>query len=113
MNKKTIKIFISGQISGLPLDEAKAKFDQAENDAVLSVLCISPSSEIETINPMKIVHDHELSWEAYMKADIGELLKCNFIFMINNWQTSKGARIEHAIAIQLGLPVIYSSKFIF
>jgi hypothetical protein len=105
--KKQPKIYISGQITGLSFEQAKAKFEKAEKDAVKRL-----GQGIEIINPMKLEHKPDPTWEDYMEKDIAELLKCDFIYMINNWQDSKGARCEHALAIELGLFVIYEEKYI-
>lgn len=103
---KKQKVYISGQITGLTFDQAKQKFDNAELDAVKRL-----GKEIEIINPMKLQHKFDATWEDYMEKDIAELLKCDCIYMINNWQESKGARCEHALAIELGLFVIYEEKY--
>ena len=39
--------------------------------------------------------------------DIADLLHCNAIYMLQGWQESKGARIEHYIATELGLHIMY------
>lgn len=60
-----MKIYISGKISGIE-QEAKTLFDCAEIALKLK--------GYEPINPMIIKHDHDLSWESYMKADLKALL---------------------------------------
>ena len=74
------KVYISGQITGLSFGQAKAKFDKAENDAVKRL-----GQGIEIINPMKLEHKPDPTWEDYMEKDIAELLKCDFIYI---WWTS-------------------------
>jgi hypothetical protein len=45
-----------------------------------------------------------------MKEDIKALCDCDQIFMLSNWVDSKGAIIEHAIAMYLGIKVIYQTN---
>lgn len=94
------KIYISGKISGIE-NEAHAIFQRAENE--LKQLGFEP------INPMALNHEHDKSWHSYMKEDVKALCDCNAIYMLSNWADSKGAIIEHTIAMYLGLDVIYES----
>jgi len=44
-----------------------------------------------------------------MKEDVKALCECDEIFMLSNWIDSKGAIIEHTIAMYLGLKVCYEA----
>ena len=101
IHPKTVspKIYISGQITGLDIQEASDIFQMAEFH--LKNLGWSP------INPMTIKHDHDQSWESYMREDIKELMDCDAIFMLPNWTISKGAKVEHDIAKSLNIPIFY------
>ena len=95
-----MKIYISGQITGLPLEVAKNNFKEAEQYLIHS-RCLP-------INPFSISHGTDNpTWEDFMVADIRELFKCDGIYMLKGWQNSKGARIEHAIALELGIRIFY------
>lgn len=91
------KIYISGKISGL--DNFQSNFNNAEVELI--------SKGHEVINPCKLNHDHDKTWESYMKKDLIELLHCDEILMLKNWKESKGAIIEHYIALELGLNINY------
>lgn len=93
-----MKIYISGKISGIE-KEAEAIFEKAENELLLL--------GYEVVNPMKIKHDHDLSWSSYMKEDLKAMLCCQAVYMLSNWQDSKGATVERQLAGQLGLKIIY------
>jgi hypothetical protein len=41
----------------------------------------------------------------YMRADIEQLLLANFVVVLPGWERSKGASLEVAVALELGLPV--------
>lgn len=43
------------------------------------------------------------SWSAYMRMAIAQLVQCDEIHMLRGWKESKGAKLEHEIAQQLGL----------
>ncbi len=60
----------------------------------------------EVVNPAEINVDPAKGWEDCMRADIAELVKCEAIAMLPGWQQSRGATLEHHIAMQLGLRVI-------
>jgi hypothetical protein len=96
INKK--KIYISGQISGIE-EQAPKLFQEAET--------LLANSGYEVINPMKLPHDHDKSWESYMREDIKALMDCDEIYMLKGWSSSKGARVEFALACSLGVKVKY------
>ena len=93
-----MKIYISGQISGLPLDEVKAKFQDAENRIV--------EHGDEVVNPLKNGIPSTESWEVHMAADIVLLLDCDAIYMLQGWEASKGATLEKNIAERMGKKII-------
>ena len=59
------------------------------------------------VNPMKLEHLHAKNWEDYMAEDLKELLKCDGIYLMKNWGSSRGARCEYALAKELGLIIIF------
>lgn len=93
-----MKIYISGKISGIEIDAAYY-FASAEQEL--------KSLGYEVINPMTLSHEHDKSWHSYMKEDVKALCECDEIFMLSNWTDSKGAIIEHTIAMYLGIKVKY------
>ena len=42
-----------------------------------------------------------------MAKDIINLIDCEGIYMLQGWEDSQGARIEHAVAKELGKAVFY------
>ena len=95
-----MKCYISGKISGLSQEEAFEKFEKAEKEV--------ESLGYKPVNPMKICpYNPDWEWEAYMEKDIGALLRCKSIYMLNDWGNSKGARCEYAISKELNLNVIF------
>jgi len=100
MGGSEMKIYISGKISGLDLDQAEEYFELYENQII----------EIghEPVNPMK-VHANKIcpEWLDYMRADIKALMDCDAVYAMPNWRQSIGARIEVGLAHDLGIPVYY------
>lgn len=121
-----MKIYISGKISGLPIEEAKALFQTAED----YLLKKYKDYNVEVANPFKLDHakalaleaimEHEKDypeasktvsaydvWCAYMEVDVAAVLKSDGIYMLKNWEQSKGARVEYAIAKEIALTISY------
>ncbi len=92
-----MKVYIAGQITGLDLEEAKANFQVMEEHLT--------EQGYEVVNPMKLPHDHDKSWESYMRECIGALMTCDGIYLLNNYNQSKGAMLELYIAIAVGIKV--------
>lgn len=95
------KIYISGKITGIE-NSAMSIFQNAETK--LSEFGYS------VVNPMKLNHDHDKDWHSYMRVDIKALVDCDEIYMLNNWTDSKGAILEHTIAMMLGIKPTYQTN---
>lgn len=94
------KIYLSGQITGLSHERAKWNFDSAERRLL--------GCGMHPVNPFKIAPEVEgMSWTDYMAQDLPELLKCQGIYMLQGWGHSRGARIEYAVARELGLSIFF------
>jgi hypothetical protein len=91
-------VYISGRITGLPESEAIENFNKAET-ALLE-------KGYTVVNPIKINHDHDKTWESYMKEDIKAMCSCDCIYMIDGWEQSRGAKIEYQLAKDLGMELI-------
>jgi hypothetical protein len=95
------KAYISGKITGME-ERAKELFEQAEKEVI--------ALGYEPINPMKLNHQHGLTWEAYMKEDIKALCDCEAVYLLRNYSDSRGALLELAIANELKMEVIYQQN---
>lgn len=97
-----MKIYISGQITGLDLETAKQNFQIAE-DYLRSI------GYSDIVNPMKIHPEGNIyTWTQYMRADLKALMDCDAIFLLSNWNQSKGAMIEKRIAEDVELLVLFA-----
>lgn len=94
-----MKIYISGKISGTDLTETRKRF--------AAVAKVTKKLGYEPVNPFENGLSEHDSWKAHMLKDIADLLQCKAIYMLQGWQDSKGARIEHYIATKIGMPIMY------
>lgn len=94
-----MKIYISGKISGTDLAETRKRF--------AAVAKVTKRLGYEPVNPLENGLSEHDTWEAHMLKDIADLLQCKAIYMLQDWQDSKGARIEHYIATEIGIPITY------
>lgn len=99
---KRSKIYISGPISGLPFDQV----EQAFNDAQIYL----QEQGYEIINPLDNGLTKNHTWDEHMKADIKLLMDCNIIYLLKGWHNSRGAKIEHNLAVLLKYEVIEQIK---
>jgi hypothetical protein len=95
-----MKIYISGKISGIE-NQAEELFARAEKELL--------ARGFQPVNPMSLNHNHDKSWHSYMREDVKALCECEAVYMLSNWSDSKGAIIEHTIAMYLGLKIHYQA----
>ena len=91
------KIYISGKITGI--DNYADLFAHAE--AKLR------SQGYDVVNPVTLNHNHDKTWEMFMRHDIRAMMDCHAIYMLIGYTGSKGAMIEYRLAQELGMKIIY------
>jgi len=47
------------------------------------------------------------AWEAIMEMDYEIIRRCDGLYMLKNWKESRGAELEHQLALCLGKPIMY------
>ena len=122
----TKRIYISGAVSDIDYNEAQARFNAAQ-------AALEARGGHEVVNPLSlmkwgissaeigfygeiILYNKETGrrravspdeyWRECMDVCLRELLRCDAIYMLNNWRTSRGARVELAVAVELGLEIL-------
>lgn len=99
-----MKVYISGKISGLDLEEAKQRFLQAEEFLV--------GLGIQAVNPLKNGLSVDDDWIKHLCRDIELLHECSHIYMMDGWQESTGACIEYDFANRTGKKILFASNII-
>lgn len=94
------RYYIAGPMTGYA-DLNFPSFYYAEDELV--------ARGIEVINPARINPDLHADWLECMRVDIKYLVDCDGVYMLKGWEKSRGAAIEHFIAVSLGLHVEYEN----
>lgn len=104
----SMRYFISGAITKYTSTpkgrkEAENRFMNAEFELLTGQIAD------EVFNPIRLVEEFgwDEDWKFYMKICMSELIYCDGIYMLSGWEDSRGARIEYAIAQELGLKLIH------
>lgn len=59
----------------------------------------------QPLNPARRGKVDGKSWLSYMRDSLHDIAECDGIALLDGWETSRGARVEHELALGLGLPV--------
>ncbi|KAA6303163.1 MAG: Chromosomal replication initiator protein DnaA [Candidatus Ordinivivax streblomastigis] len=95
------KIYISGAITGLPFNEVQAKFAAAEEKM--------SAEGYEVVSPLKTGIPYNFPWESHIAMDIVLLIGCEAVYLLSDWNISKGATLEKNIAELTGKEIIYET----
>ena len=94
-----MKVYVAGPMSGLP----------EYNFPLFREVCAllrSDYPEWEVISPHEMDEKDTVegwSWQDFMRRDMKVIADCHAIALLPGWATSKGARLEHHVARELGL----------
>ena len=94
------KIYISGKITNNA--NYKADFE-----------AVGLALKIAGFQPVNLAEEHlpdGATWADYMRHGIKLLCDCDAIYMLRGWRESAGAKIEHKLARDLGIEIIYERK---
>jgi hypothetical protein len=112
------RIYVSGAITGRPLDEARKQFEEvcwrlAERgyepvnpfDVPPHPACDCPIPFEEAMGAVGAGGGHD--WGCYLRGDLAAMLDCDAILMLPGWESSHGARLELTVAAAVGLRVMW------
>ena len=92
-------IYLSGPMSGIP-DYNHQEFNAAaERLRGFGLTVINPAEQPE-----------QGTWIDYMRHDIKLLLDAHVVAVLPGWEKSTGAKLEVAIARELGMPVLMANE---
>lgn len=91
-------VYIAGKVTGEDVKSCKEKFAKAE--------FLLKRKGYQTINPLRLCPPNA-NWENAMKMCIRKLSECDAIYLLTDWEESRGAKVEHYVAEQFGLKFIY------
>lgn len=95
-------IYISGKITP---SEGETELDNIEKFNLAEDLLQNEGHL--THNPARFVIEG-YTWEQYLARDIKWIFDNKpEMYMLKGWEESRGARLEHAIALELGLTIQY------
>ena len=81
----------------------------AINPAELDKDAGKPMSDPMSFAPDTNYEDHEFMRKALRRDMVAICDQCTAIYMMSNWERSKGAKAEHALAKALGLSIFYEA----
>lgn len=93
------KCYISGAIAHHDLKERMDTFQRAA--------VVLEKSGYMPVNPFNNGVPQSEHWTAHMRADIGLLLGCDYIYMLKGWELSKGCKLELDVATSCGIKVLF------
>lgn len=86
-------------IGNLPEAEYKRNFEIAKDEV--------RQMGYEPVSPVDLPHNHNKGWHDYMKEDLIEMLKCDYLYALRNWRLSPGAKIEINTALSVCINIIH------
>ncbi|KAA6350926.1 Chromosomal replication initiator protein DnaA [termite gut metagenome] len=99
-----MRIYISGKITGLPWQEVKDKFQAAQD--------LLEELGFEATNPLNNGLSFNDDWKKHIVCDIGNLLSCEAVYLLDNWMDSTGAGIEYDIALRMKMDIWFESAIV-
>ncbi|MCO8251131.1 DUF4406 domain-containing protein [Comamonas thiooxydans] len=90
------RIYLAGPMSGLP------EFNYPAFHVAATVLR-AQGHHVE--NPAENPQPACGTWQGYMRMSLRQIAACDCLYMLPGWRSSRGARIEHGLALDLGLEV--------
>lgn len=109
-----LDIYIAGPMRGYPnhnfdaFMEADRKLRRKWSSAVGLIYNPAQMDLDEGFDPSQAT-DSKQHLKDCMTRDLNAILKCDAIYMLPGWEKSEGAKVEHALAVYLGLKIFYET----
>lgn len=105
MKKEEKSVYISAPITGVDKTESDKAFLRG-----IELACELGFDKI--IDPRKNGLPKDAPWRKHMAADIARLVSCDAIILCRGWVKSRGCRLEHHIARELGIQIIFVNVYL-
>ena len=102
LKKKLPRVYISGAISGHDIEDRKCAFKKCAESF--------KRKGFKSVSFLDNGLSQDASYEAHMRADIALMLTCDSVYMMEGWQNSRGAKMEHDVAEICGLEIFYEKE---
>ncbi|MES2787657.1 MAG: DUF4406 domain-containing protein [Pseudomonadota bacterium] len=109
-----MKLYLAGPMTGYKELNFPAFNAEAARLRALGYQVVNPA-EINGDDPNAVWATEEAKtahWRACMRADITALLTCDSVALLDGWTASKGARLEHHIAMEMGMAPRLAAFFV-
>jgi hypothetical protein len=100
---RSMKVFISGRVTGLKRDEAKRNFERGKTMLL--------QNTFDFVNPLELVPEGADNRTA-MKILLPLLTQCDAILLLSDTKFSEGSQVEEAVAKYCGLQIFYEDDLI-
>lgn len=100
------RVYISGQMSGLPREEYLARFAKAES--------LLKQEGFAVVNPARLLPSRwpwlyrTMGYRLTLLYDLWHLSRCDLIYKIPGWKESHGANIESCWAYHMNICLLYT-----
>ena len=102
-----MNVYIAGPMRGLSVRQWKRNFAVAEEYLIKRLNFESSCIH----NPARMAHnkdwDKDTPIQVIIRNDLDAVQRCTHMYMLEGWEFSIGARAEHAVAMWLGLRILY------
>lgn len=103
-------VYISGKITGD--DNYRTKFATAEQRLIRDgYKVLNPVEEADRLDRVHQAMGRAApTWSDYMRKCLLAIIDVDAVYMLRDWQESRGARLEHYIASELGITIVYEEE---
>jgi hypothetical protein len=97
----TRRIYIAGPMTGIPGFNYPAFHAMAARLRELG---------LHVENPAEGPHPEAGGWHLYMRAALAKMVTCDTVIFLKGWPASRGACLEHYLALTLQMKIIYPEQ---
>lgn len=105
-----MNIYIAGPMRGYPNHNFEAFYAAekkwSKKPCIGKIFNPARMDEEEGFDP-QVTEDSKEHLRSCMERDLNAILQCHALVMLNGWEHSEGARVEHSLATYLGMPIYY------